>query len=62
MNIDNKDCLLVAAHGWDVAGASWAGWKSAFLSRKGQQLFPLAPDPDFNTPDLLSLVKILIDL
>ena len=37
-------CLLVAAHGWDVAGASWAGMQSAFIARPGQQPFPLGPE------------------
>lgn len=62
MKTKNSDCLLVAAHGWDVAGATWAGWQSAFLARKGQQLFPLAPSPDYNHPDLLQLANILIKL
>ena len=59
---ENKDCLLIAAHGWDVAGATWAGWQSAFLARKGQQLFPLAPKPNYNSPNLLALAKQLITL
>lgn len=62
MNVTNENCLLIAAHGWDVAGASWAGWQSAFLSRKGQQLFPLAPNPNYTTPDLQTLAEILIKL
>lgn len=33
---DVSDCLLVAAHGWDVAGAAWAGMKAAFVARPGQ--------------------------
>ncbi len=60
MNVNNEDCLLIAAHGWDVAGAAWAGWNSAFIARKGQQLFPLAPLPQLNQPDLLSIARELI--
>lgn len=62
MGIENKDCLLIAAHGWDVAGASWAGWNNAFIARNGQELFPLAPLPTFNKPDLLSIAKELVSL
>ena len=60
MNIENADCMMVAAHGWDVAGAKWAGWQTAFLARPGQQLFPLAIMPDIIENDLLEIAdKIL---
>jgi 2-haloacid dehalogenase len=42
---DVSKCLLVAAHGWDVAGAAWAGMRTAFVTRPGQQVFPLGPEP-----------------
>ena len=44
--VDVSECLLVAAHGWDVAGATWAGMRSAFVGRPGQQQFPLGPTPE----------------
>ena len=25
MGLKPEDCMLIAAHGWDVAGALWAG-------------------------------------
>ncbi|RZJ68439.1 MAG: haloacid dehalogenase type II [Flavobacterium sp.] len=59
LDIENRECLLVAAHGWDVAGAAWAGWRTAFISRAGQQLFPLAPEPEFNEPDLQKIAASL---
>jgi len=62
MKIANDQSLLVAAHGWDIAGALWAGWHGAFISRPGQQLFPLAPDPQFNKPDLIQLAQELAKL
>ena len=62
MKITNTNCLLIAAHGWDIAGALWAGWQGAFVARKGQDLFPLAPKPIINEPNLLDIAKILIDL
>jgi 2-haloacid dehalogenase len=55
-----EDCLLVAAHGWDVAGAIWAGCRAAFISRPGAQLFPLAPVPEIVEPDLRAAAKRLI--
>lgn len=53
------DCMLVAAHGWDVAGAKWAGMQTAFIAREGQQKFPLAPAPELEVADLLALANKL---
>jgi 2-haloacid dehalogenase len=55
-------CLLVAAHGWDIAGALWAGWRAAFLSRPGAQLYPLAPAPEIVAPDLRPAAERLISM
>jgi 2-haloacid dehalogenase len=57
-----QDCMLVAAHGWDVAGAIWAGCRAAFISRPGAQLFPLAPEPEIVEPDLRAAAKRLVAL
>lgn len=54
------DCLLVAAHGWDVAGAGWAGLQTAFVARPGQTLYPLAEDPDYAVNDLAELASLLV--
>ncbi len=53
------DCMLVAAHGWDVAGANWAGLRSAFVARPGQQKFPLADAPDIDVADFAALADAL---
>jgi 2-haloacid dehalogenase len=55
VGVDVSECLLVAAHGWDVAGAKWAGMRTAFVSRPGQQMFPLAPAPDISIRTLREL-------
>ncbi len=54
-----EECLFIAAHGWDVAGAMSAGMKAAFLNRPGQQLYPLAPDPHYVEPNLPQLAAKL---
>jgi 2-haloacid dehalogenase len=54
-----QTCMLVAAHGWDVAGAKWAGMQAAFIAREGQQMFPLAPAPDLDVADLAALADAL---
>lgn len=56
---DVSECLMVAAHGWDVAGAAWAGMRSAFVGRPGQQQFPLGPTPELEVVTLADLVDEL---
>lgn len=59
MGVRPHECMLVAAHGWDVAGAQWAGMRTAFIAREGQQKFPLAPAPDVAVADLEALAARL---
>lgn len=60
MKLAPGDCMLVAAHGWDVAGAQWAGLRTAFIAREGQQKFPLAPAPEIDVADLSALADRLV--
>ena len=62
MGVEPNECLLVAAHGWDIAGAIWANWRGAFVSRPGAQLYPLAPNPEINEPNLKLIAERLINL
>lgn len=57
--VDMAECMLVAAHGWDVAGAGWAGMRAAFVARPGQQQFPLGPTPDLVVETLTQLTDNL---
>ncbi|WP_458627559.1 haloacid dehalogenase type II [Winogradskyella sp. PC D3.3] len=61
MNTKPEECMLIAAHGWDVAGAVWAGWRAAFISRPSQQLFPLAPKTEIVESDLQKVADILVN-
>ncbi len=56
------ECLMVAAHGWDVAGAAWAGMQSAFVARPGQQPFPLGPDRELDVVSFTELADRLVAL
>ena len=60
IGLEPHECMLVAAHGWDIAGALWAGWRGAFLARPGAQLYPLAPKPEIDVPDLGAAADRLI--
>ncbi len=55
IGLDKKECMMVAAHGWDIAGAQRAGLKTAFIERPGKFTFPLAEKPTIETSDIKSL-------
>lgn len=59
MQAQPADCMLVAAHPWDVAGAAWSGMRTAFLTRAGAQPFPLAPAPEIEALDMTELAARL---
>lgn len=59
LDIKPEEALMVAAHGWDIAGAKAAGLQTAFVARPGQALYPLAPKPDYIVNDLHALVSAL---
>lgn len=56
------ECMMIAAHGWDVAGAMAAGMRAIFIERPGQQLYPLAPRPELVLPDFTPVAKALLDM
>ncbi|SDB36850.1 2-haloacid dehalogenase [Flavobacteriaceae bacterium MAR_2010_188] len=60
IGLEPKDCMLIAAHGWDIAGALWADWRAAFIAREGKQLYPLAPKPEINESDLVKVASVII--
>jgi 2-haloacid dehalogenase len=51
---------LVAAHGWDVAGARHAGCAAAFVARPGKALDPLAEAPDVVGRDLAEVAERIV--
>ncbi|GAC34885.1 2-haloacid dehalogenase [Paraglaciecola polaris LMG 21857] len=59
LQVKPEEALMVAAHGWDVAGAKAAGLQTAFIARPGKALYPLAAKPDYVVKDLTELVEIL---
>ena len=54
------DVRLVAAHGWDIAGALAAGCRAAFVARPGATLYPHGPQPDVVAPDLAGIADALL--
>ncbi|HWJ26690.1 MAG TPA: haloacid dehalogenase type II [Flavisolibacter sp.] len=60
MSANSANAILVAAHGWDIAGAMQAGLQAAFVERKGQSLYPLAQKPQFTGKDLIKVANGII--
>ncbi len=61
LGVEVTECLFVAAHGWDVAGAAWAGMRTVFIARPGQQLFPLGPAIDIEVPSFEGLPDAVME-
>jgi 2-haloacid dehalogenase len=60
VGVDISDCMLIAAHGWDVTGATIAGMRAAFLSRQGKMLYPLGPDIELIGVDMVDIADQLV--
>jgi 2-haloacid dehalogenase len=59
--VDVNEVMLVAAHGWDVAGAMHAGMQAAFVEREGQYIYPLAPMPNLKGKNLVDIARLLVE-
>lgn len=62
MDVDPKEAMLIAAHGWDIAGAAKTNLQTAFIARKEQSLYPLADKPRFVFDNLIELAEELVKL
>ncbi len=59
VDVQASEAMLVAAHGWDIAGAKAAGLQTVFVARPGKVLYPLAEKPDHVVKDIKELAKLL---
>ena len=60
LGVELGEIRLVAAHGWDIAGALRAGCAAAFVARRGKALFPTAPPPDVVGTDLREVADRIV--
>ncbi len=51
--------VLIAVHGWDVAGAAAAGLRTAFIARNGKAPLPAAPVPTYIATSLDAAARLL---
>ena len=59
LNLAAGSIWMVAAHGWDIAGATRAGLRGAFVARPGQSPDPFAP-PEIIADDLSTLARAIL--
>ena len=60
LQVAPAEVIMIAAHGWDIAGAVKAGMQAGFIQRKGQSLYPLAPKPQFAGNNLVEVAEGII--
>lgn len=61
MGVPASDCMMVAAHPWDLIGAQAAGMSAALLTRPGNAALPLpgVPAPTVVADDVADLARRL---
>lgn len=55
LRVPPLECMLVAAHGWDIDAARRAGLQTALVERPGQHRFALDEQPDLTVADFAGL-------
>lgn len=60
--VPTNELMLIAAHAWDIAGASCAGCATAFVARPGMVLNPLFPAPIIIGHDLSEITDHVLKL
>ena len=58
---EKENCMMVAAHGWDITGAMRAGLQTAFIEREGKFTYPLSPKPQISTDNILTLSQMILE-
>lgn len=63
LNVVPADCMMVAAHAWDILGAQNVGFSGALIARPGNPPLPVdrLPRPNLVASDLRQLSVQLID-
>jgi len=56
---DPADVAFVSAHGWDLAGAACAGFRTVWIQREGRPLDRVGVTPDLRITDLRQLPAAL---
>ena len=54
-----EDCMLIAAHDWDIFGALCSGLRAAFVKRAGKDTYFFSIEPELKVDNLFSLAHKL---
>lgn len=60
LGVDPREMLMVAAHPWDLLGASRAGCRTALVRRPGKAPWPAARRPEYVADNLTELTDRLL--
>ena len=60
LGAEPAEIVLVAAHGWDVMGATRAGLRGAWVARGERWLVPIVPAPEVMGEDLEDVAKKIV--
>jgi 2-haloacid dehalogenase len=55
------ECWMIAAHGWDLAGAARAGMRTTWISEAEGVYLPLFPKPDIEAQDIDQAARLMIE-
>lgn len=58
LGVAPADCVMIAAHDWDLHGAKAAGFSTVFVARPGATYSPLYPAPDHRVETLDELLPL----
>ncbi|MFC5050534.1 haloacid dehalogenase type II [Rubritalea spongiae] len=58
-NVKPEEAMMVAAHGWDIAGIKAAGMTGVFVTRPGKTTYPLAIPVDKKVATITELAEWL---
>lgn len=61
LTVAPADAWFVAAHWWDVTGASRSGFRTAWISTDDRLLPCTAPEPDISADSLLEAARAIVD-
>jgi 2-haloacid dehalogenase len=59
LGVGPEDLFMIACHTWDTLGAKAAGWGTALIKRKNNDVLGVGPQPDFVGKDLSDVVQEL---
>lgn len=62
LGVPVAEVILVAAHGWDIAGVLSAGAQAVFVAGAGQELLPVGPHPRMSACDRVEAVDRLSEI